>query len=551
MSAAPGRSPTDSSRRRRLLWPSVQRHRSVESCWVALYGDVYDVTSFLAHHPGGTKVILQLAGRDATQEYDPVHPGPPLTLDTAQLDPTCKIGRYDASSEPVKETGPIQGAPHRTVTMTLHDCLNLDDIEKLATQKLSKKAWAYYYSAADDLVSKRLNSSVYRQILLRPRVFVDVSKCDTSTTLLGNRVSLPFFVSPAAQARLGHPSGEHGIAQACRKNGALQIISNAASQTPEDICKHAPPDQIFGWQMYIMADRSTNEAFIARINKIRNIKFLVITLDAMVIGKREDDERQGQAVASQRSVRASVQQTYASSTITGTTAHDASASPSARGAVISSMSMGTAMDLQWRSTLDWVIQHTKLPIVLKGLQTHEDVYIASLYSDRVKAVILSNHGGREADTAPPSIHTLLEVRTHCPEVFNRIEIWLDGGIKRGTDVAKALALGAKGVGLGRAPLFGLSAGGVEGVERVLDILKSELETTMRLLGVEKVSQLGPQHVSAVTSFGVCPAYGTPDFRFCSDLHGTHVQINTRAVERDVYDGKASRSKLNLWLRSFL
>ena len=110
------------------------------------------------------------------------------------------------------------------------------------------------------------------------------------------------------------------------------------------------------------------------------------------------------------------------------------------------------------------------------------------------------------DTAPPSIHTLLEIRKYCPDVFNRIEVWVDGGIKRGTDVVKALALGAKAVGIGRAPLFGLGAGGIAGVERVFEILKAETETAMRLLGVEKVSELGPQHV------------------------------NTRAAERDIYDG---------------
>ncbi len=110
------------------------------------------------------------------------------------------------------------------------------------------------------------------------------------------------------------------------------------------------------------------------------------------------------------------------------------------------------------------------------------------------------------DTAPPSVHTLLEIRKYCPDVFNRLEVWVDGGIKRGTDVVKALALGAKAVGIGRAPLFGLGAGGVAGVERVFEILKAETETAMRLLGVEKVSDLGPQHV------------------------------NARAAERDIYDG---------------
>ncbi len=108
-----------------------------------------------------------------------------------------------------------------------------------------------------------------------------------------------------------------------------------------------------------------------------------------------------------------------------------------------------------------------MPIVLKGIQTHEDAYLASLYAPQVKAIILSNHGGRALDTAPPPIHTLLEIRKYCPEVFQKIEVWVDGGIKRGTDVVKALCLGARGVGIGRAALWGLGAGGPEGVERTL------------------------------------------------------------------------------------
>ena len=123
----------------------------------------------------------------------------------------------------------------------MKDCLNIDDIETVATKQLSRKAWAYYFSASDDMYSKSLNTTVYRSILLRPRVFVDCTRCDTSTPVLGQRVSVPFSVAPAAMARLAHPAGEHGIAQACATFGALQIISNNASQTPEQIVADAAP----------------------------------------------------------------------------------------------------------------------------------------------------------------------------------------------------------------------------------------------------------------------------------------------------------------------
>ena len=193
------------------------------------------------------------------------------------------------------------------------------------------------------------------------------------------------------------------------------------------------------------------------------------------------------------------------------------------GGVGKALFAGTAPDLTWKTTLPWLRQHTDLPIVLKGLQTHEDAYIASLHTPQVKGIIFSNHGGRAMVTAPPSIHTLLEIRKYCPEVFSRLEVFVDGGIKRGTDIVKALCLGARGVGLGRAPLYGLGTGGVEGVERTLQILKAEVETAVRLLGVEKVTDLRPHHV------------------------------NARAVERDIYDGveAAGMEKLGLWVRSKL
>lgn len=333
--------------------------------------------------------------------------------------------------------------------------LNLDEIEEVATKQISKKAWSYYYSAGDDLISKTFNNTVYRQILLRPRVFVDCTRCDTSVSLLGHQVGLPLYVSPAAMARLAHPAGEQGIAQGISGFGALQIISNNASMTPEQIVEGSLPGQIFGWQLYVQTDRKKSEDMLARINKMSDkYKFICLTLDAPVPGKREHDERH-------KEVGASLPVTSAVKTT------EAATKPSG-GGVGKTLFAGTAPDLTWKTTLAWLAKHTSLPIVLKGLQTHEDAYLAAQYAPQVKAIILSNHGGRALDTAPPAVHTLLEIRKYCPEVFSRIEVWVDGGIKRGTDVVKALCLGAKAVGVGRAALFGLGAGGPEGVRRTFE-----------------------------------------------------------------------------------
>lgn len=418
-----------------------------------LYGHVYDVTDFLAEHPGGSKVILQLAGRDATEEYDPIHP--PGTLED-NLKPEAKLGRIDPATlaGTKKPAAPEEDKAKAEADPPLESLLNLDEIEALATKKIPRRAWAYYYSSSDDQWSKANNHNVYRDILLRPRVFMNCTSCDSSTTLLGTKVGLPIFVAPAAMARLGHPDGEQGIARAAAKFGALQIISNNASMTPEQIVSDAPPGQMFGWQLYVQNDRAKSEAMLKRIGAMADkFKLICLTLDAPVPGKRELDEKQN--FASTAAVASGVKDTDAPSRPGG-------------GGVGQQLFWGTAADLTWKTTLPWLAQHTKMPIVLKGIQTHEDAYLASQYAPQVRAIILSNHGGRALDTAPPAIHTLLEIRKYCPEVLNKIEVWVDGGIKRGTDVVKALCLGAKAVGLGRAALFGLGAGGQAGVERVFE-----------------------------------------------------------------------------------
>ncbi|KAF8866477.1 L-lactate ferricytochrome c oxidoreductase [Acephala macrosclerotiorum] len=481
----------------------VAKHNTPDDCWVCLYGDVWDVTEFLPSHPGGSKIILQLAGRDATEEYDPIHP--PGTLEE-NLKPEAKLGKIDPATLLKPKADDAEKQQQEEGPPDMQSLLNLDEIEEVATKQISKKCWAYYYSAGDDLISKNFNNLVYKQILLRPRVFVDCTRCDTSTTLLGHKVGIPLYVSPAAMARLAHPDGEHGIAQGISTFGALQIVSNNASMTPEQIVEGSLPGQVFGWQLYVQNERKKSEDMLARINKMSDkYKFICLTLDAPVPGKREHDEKQ-QTVGASLPISSSIK--------------EAGGKPGG-GGVGQQLFWGTAGDLTWKNTLPWLAKHTKLPIVLKGLQTHEDAYLAAQYAPQVKAIILSNHGGRALDTAPPAVHTLLEIRKYCPEVFNRIEVWVDGGIKRGTDVVKALCLGAKAVGVGRPALFGLGAGGTEGVHRTFEILKAETETCMRLLGVDKVSELGPKH------------------------------INSRAVERDIYDGHAGLEKLGLWVKANL
>jgi isopentenyl diphosphate isomerase/L-lactate dehydrogenase-like FMN-dependent dehydrogenase len=402
------------------------------------------VTALLSSHPGGPQAILRLAGKDATQEFDSIHP--PGTLQS--LGQGACLGTVDPESSP--KTPPQHD---RKKTVPMNTLLNMDEIEKAATAQISPKAWAYYYSAADDKISKHLNTQIYRSILLRPRVFVDCRKCDLDTEILGHKLGMPIYISPAAMARLGHPAGEAGIAEACGRFGAMQIISNNASMSPEQIVANAGPNQIFGWQIYVQVNRKFSEDMLARINRLRQIKFVVLTLDAPVPGKREDDERSSLMTSGVHDLKRTADGTPDLANPTGS--------------IGKQLFAGTDPSLTWEDTLEWLSRQTNRPIILKGLQIHEDAYLASLHTPRVKGIILSNHGGRAADTAPPAVHTLLEIHRYCPDVFQKVEVWVDGGIRRGTDVVKALCLGAKAVEIGRPALWGLAAGGVEGVARTL------------------------------------------------------------------------------------
>ncbi|KAI1659161.1 FMN-dependent dehydrogenase-domain-containing protein [Daldinia decipiens] len=456
---------------RRWKLAEVSEHKTQESCWTVLHGKVYDITSFVPKHPGGRSILLKNAGQDASAAFDSVHP---VEILDEYLTPDQVIGTIESGDAP--EDKMAQKSKHdshlglkdtsSTTLPPLASMLSVSEIESHAMKRLSPKAISYYVSATDDQLTLEANGKIYRSILLRPRVFVDCTECSLETSILGNGVGLPIYVSPAAMARLAHPSGEAGIARACSKFNALQIISKNASMSPPAIVS-AGPDAVFAWQLYVLKDLAATERTLAQIRKIPQIKFIVLTLDAPFPGKREADER------------------FKMAEVAG------GAPPQA---------WGTESALTWRKTLEWLGRHTSLPIVLKGVQTHEDAYAATLFP-AVKAIIISNHGGRALDTAPPPIQVLLEIRKFCPHVFNCIDVLVDGGVKRGTDVVKALALGAKGVGIGRAALYGLSVGGEEGVVRVLKILADETETAMRLLGVKNVSELSLRHIntSALTA----------------------------------------------------
>lgn len=466
----------------------VAKHNSRESCWVAIRGKVYDLTDFLNSHPGGVKAILTRAGTDATEEFELLHAEG--TLDT--LSPSCYKGEVVGEFPVADKTADNESKPKSEVfTLPALDAqLNLDDFETTAHQVISAKAWAYYYSSSDDLVTKTLNNTIYSKVLLRPRIFVDVVKVDTRSSIQGLETSLPLFVSPAAMARLAHPTGERGIADACGAEGIVQMISNNASMRFVDIVKDPiNPNQKFFFQLYVQNERAQSEKLLKDIINSGRCHGIVLTLDAPTPGKRELDERSKNDGSS-----------FSENSSTGVAKVEKSEG------LGRALFAGTAADLTWKD-LEWLTRQLPagMPIILKGLQTYEDAILATQYP-QVKGILISNHGGRALDQSQPPLLILEEIRRHAPEVFDSVEVYVDGGIRRGTDVIKALCLGAKQVGIGRAALYGLAGYGPLGVQRTIEILRQEIETAMRLLGAHSLSDLGIHYV------------------------------NTRQLERLVYDG---------------
>lgn len=451
-------------------WDDVSGHNNRESCWVVLNNQIYDVTQFLPHHPGGSKAILNLTGADASEMFNMIHPRGTLEDNIDKLSLVGTLEDNQTSNKNEKK---------EVILPALEAMLNVDDFEKNAKNLLDQKTWAYYHSGSDDMVTKEFNNHVFKKVLLRPRVFKDVVNVDTSSSISGYKTSMPIFISPAAMARLAHPSGESGIANAAGEQGVAQIISNNASMRFEDIVDSGHENQKFFFQLYVQNDRSISEKILKSVINTGKCQGIVLTLDAPTPGKREADERikNDGAVYSEASGNGKVNKEK-------------------EEGLGRALFAGTAADLTWQTTLPWLVDQLpqNYPIILKGVQTYEDALLAAAHPN-VRGIILSNHGGRAMDSAQPPLLILQEIRHHAPEVFSQIEVHIDGGIKRGTDIVKALCLGATQVGIGRAALYSLAGYGSPGVRRMLENLQSELQTSMRLLGANNVSELSSKCVN--------------------------------------------------------
>lgn len=434
----------------------MSAHQSIDDLWLVVDGVVYDLSEFAPQHPGGVDVLLQHAGRDATAAYSEVHAP---SLISASLPASCRIGALDRSTVTEEWARPRAATKRRLVKASgakppLSSIINAHDFRLAAQQSYTPKAWAFMTSAATDCLTMGRNSSTYDDIVLRPRVLRDVSTVDVSTTMLGHRISTPIFIAPTSMGRLFHPEGERELGRGAQRLGIPQCVSTSCSFPLPEVMDAVEEEKnsdgtsvpVF-FQLYVDKDRRKSESLL-RLVRERGVKAIFLTIDAPVIGKREADER----LKADESIELPMSGMKARNDTKG-------------GALGRIMGQFIDASLTW-DDIAWLRKAAPgLPIVLKGIQTAMDAVKAM--EAGVEAIYITNHGGRSLDTAPATILVLLELQKCCPGIFDKMEVYVDGGITRGTDVFKALCLGAKAVGIGRGFLFALNYG-KEGIEHFVN-----------------------------------------------------------------------------------
>jgi 4-hydroxymandelate oxidase len=348
--------------------------------------------------------------------------------------------------------------------------LNLFDYENAARDLIEPAAFGYQFGGANDELTLRENRRAWDDIAVRYRTMVDVSTRSLATTVLGLPLSLPVLVAPTAMQKLAHPDGEIGMARATEQAGTLMIVSTTATIGLAEVAASTPAPKWF--QVYIYQSRDYTQRLIERA-VTAGYKALVLTVDAPVLGRRERDIRNGFTLPPGMHI--------ANAEISGMdVVPDATADASGlmqhfRGLHDPSL---TPKDITWLRDV------SGLPIVVKGIVRGDDAVRAIEHG--AAAIIVSNHGGRQLDTSVATARVLAEV---VSAVDGRGEVYVDGGIRRGTDVLKALALGARAVLLGRPPVWGLAVNGTAGARHVLDLIREELDLAMALAGCRSVDEI--------------------------------------------------------------
>ena len=341
------------------------------------------------------------------------------------------------------------------VAGSLSDALNVWDVKALARKRLSGPTWDYINGAAADEISLRWNRESYDRIRLRPSVLVDATRIDTRTRLFGQDIPFPILLSPTGSHRASHREGELATAKGAGAAGAIMVVSTMANTAVEDIASVAT--QSLWFQLYILRDRTFTRDLVQRAEDA-GCKALCVTVDTAVNGARNRQTR------ARFTLPAGVGRPHLEGLQTPQTVEGPM------------YSRARDPNVTWKD-IDWLRSFSRVPILLKGVLNPADADRA--VQEGVSGILVSNHGARNLDTVPATVDALPEI---VDKVGGRVPILIDGGIRRGTDVLKALALGANAVLMGRPYVYGLGAAGAEGVERVVNILRTELVMAMGLTG---------------------------------------------------------------------
>ncbi len=375
--------------------------------------------------------------------------------------------------------------------------VNIWDLRRIAEQRVPKVVFDYLDGGAESETTLRENCRAFEDITFRPRQAVAFGDCNLRTEVLGMEISFPAMLAPVGYSRLMHPGGEVAAATAAGQAGTGYILSTISGHKLENV-KAGTAGPVW-YQLYLVGGREAAEGAIERARKA-GFSALVITVDTAVAGMRERDPRNGMTELLAGSVFAKLPflpQILARPIWLATFLLDGGM-PKLENIVIPGKGAMPLIDVAsslsrsavtWND-LRWIRESWPGPIVIKGVLSGDDARRA--VDEGAAAVVVSNHGGRQLDSVSATIHALPEV---VAAVGSQIEVLMDSGVRRGSDIVKALCLGARAVLVGRAYAYGLAAAGQAGVTRALQILRDDVERTLRLLGCPSVQELGPQYVS--------------------------------------------------------
>jgi 4-hydroxymandelate oxidase len=347
--------------------------------------------------------------------------------------------------------------------------ISLADYERAAHEMMPVGAHSYLAGGAGDEITLRDNLAAWGRLALRPRVLVGVGARDLSVELLGRRRPHPIVVAPTAFQQLAHRDGELATARGAAATETIMCLSTLANSSPEAVAEAAPGAARW-FQLYVFKDRGVSHDLMLRAADC-GYEALVVTVDLPLFGIRERERRSG--------VRSSAAEQVASAAAAGASGE---MTPDDFGALVDP-------DLRWPD-IERFVSESPLPVIVKGILTADDARLAAEHG--AAAVIVSNHGGRQLDTVVSGADALPEV---VEAVGDRVDVLVDGGIRRGTDVVKALALGARAVLVGRPVVAGLAMGGREGVQRVLEILRDEFDNALGLVGAPRAAELDPTFIA--------------------------------------------------------